>query len=205
MVKMFLDLFSGTGSVGEVAKELGYTVIGVDRDMEAEIQIDIMDWDYTVFPTGFFDVIWCSPPCTEYSTAKTTAPRDIEGANAVVQRTLDILEYFCPKYWILENPQTGLLKDQLMMWGLPFKDLDYCKYGMPYRKRTRIWNNVFRWEPRPLCKRDCNSMNESRTRHKEEAQRFGSTPERRTTQRRFQQGQLYRVPSELIREILINI
>jgi len=205
MVKMFLDLFSGTGSVGEVAKELGYTVIGVDRDMEAEIQIDIMDWDYTVFPTGFFDVIWCSPPCTEYSRAKTTAPRDIEGANAVVQRTLDILEYFCPKYWILENPQTGLLKDQLMMWGLPFKDLDYCKYGMPYRKRTRIWNNVFRWEPRPLCKRDCNSMNESRTRHKEEAQRFGSTPERRTTQRRFQQGQLYRVPSELIREILINI
>jgi hypothetical protein len=205
MVKMFLDLFSGTGSVGEVAKELGYTVIGVDRDMEAEIQIDIMDWDYTVFPTGFFDVIWASPPCTEYSRAKTTAPRDIEGANAVVQRTLDILEYFCPKYWILENPQTGLLKDQLMMWGLPFKDLDYCKYGMPYRKRTRIWNNVFRWEPRPLCKRDCNSMNESRTRHKEEAQRFGSTPERRTTQRRFQQGQLYRVPSELIREILINI
>ena len=53
MVKFFLDLFSGTGSVGEVAKELGYTVIGVDRDMEAEIQIDIMDWDYTVFPTGF--------------------------------------------------------------------------------------------------------------------------------------------------------
>ena len=140
---MFLDLVSGTGSVGEVAKELGYTVIGVDRDMEAEIQIDIMDWDYTVFPTGFFDVIWASPPCTEYSRAKTTAPGDIEGANAGVQRTLDILEYFCPKYWILENPQTGLLKDQLMMWGLPFKDLDYCKYGMPCRKRTRIWNNVF--------------------------------------------------------------
>ena len=97
---MFLDLFSGTKSIGEVAKELGYTVIGVDRDMEAEIQIDIMDWDYTVFPTGFFNVIWASPPCTEYSRAKTTAPRDIEGANAVVQRTLDILEHFCPKYWI---------------------------------------------------------------------------------------------------------
>ena len=205
MVKMFLDLFSGTGSVGEVAKELGYTVIGVDRDMEADIQIDIMAWDYTDFPRDFFDVLWASPPCTEYSRAKTTAPRDIEGANAIVQRTLDILEHFCPKYWILENPQTGLLKDQIMMWGIPFKDIDYCKYGMPYRKRTRIWNNVFRWEPKPLCKRDCNSMNETRTRHIEEAQRFGSTRERRTNQRRFQQGQLYRVPSELIREILINI
>ena len=205
MAKFLLDLFSGTGSVGEVAKELGFNVISLDRDMEADIEIDIMDWDYTDLPRDFFDVIWASPPCTEYSRAKTTAPRDIEGANIIVQRTLDILEHFCPKYWILENPQTGLLKDQLMMWGLPFKDVDYCKYGMPYRKRTRIWNNVFNWEPKPLCKRDCNSMNETRTRHKEEAQRFGSTPERRTTQRRFQQGQLYRVPSELIREILINI
>ena len=205
MVKMFLDLFSGSGSVGEVAKELGYTVISLDRDMEAEIQIDIMDWDYSDFPKGFFDVIWASPPCTEYSRAKTTAPRDIEGANEIVQRTLDILEYFEPKFWILENPQTGLLKDQLMMWGLPFKDVDYCKYGMPYRKSTRIWNNIFRWEPKPLCKRDCNSMNETRTRHIEEAQRFGSTPERRATQNRFQQRQLYRVPSELIKEILINI
>ena len=203
---MFLDLFSGTGSVGEVAKEFGYTVIGVDRDMEAEIQIDIMDWDYTVFPTGFFDVIWASPPCTEYSKAKTTAPRDIEGANAVVQRALDILEYFCPKYWILENPQTGLLKDQLMMWGLPFKDLDYCKYGMPYRKRTRLWNNVVRWEPRPLCKRDCNSMNETRTKHKEVAQKLPRGKKADWGDRRQNRtDELYRVPQELVREILINI
>jgi hypothetical protein len=205
MVKMFLDLFSGSGSVGEVAKELGYTVISLDRDMEAEIQIDIMDWDCRDFPKGFFDVIWASPPCTEYSRAKITAPRDIEGANEIVQKTLDILEYFEPKYWILENPQTGLLKDQLMMWGLPFKDIDYCKYGMPYRKRTRIWNNVFRWEPKPLCKRDCNSMNETKTRHLQEAQQAGSTRERRLTQQRFLTRQLYRVPSELIKEILINI
>jgi hypothetical protein len=91
------------------------------------------------------------------------------------------------------------------MDGLPFKDVDYCKYGLPYRKRTRLWNNIETWEPRPLCKRDCDSMNETRTRHKEEAQRFGTTPERRTTQSRFKQGQLYRVPRELIKEILINI
>jgi site-specific DNA-cytosine methylase len=192
MTKFFLDLFSGSGSVGEVAKELGYDVISLDRDMEAEIQIDIMDWDYTDFPRGFFDVIWASPPCTEYSRAKTTAPRDIEGANQIVERTLDILEYFEPKYFIIENPQTGLLKDQLCMWGLPFKDIDYCKYGMPYRKRTRIWNNVFRWEPKPLCKRDCNSMNETRTRHIEEP-------------KRIHQRQLNKVSSELIKEILLNI
>ena len=136
-----LELFSGTGSVGEIAKEFGFEVISLDKDMEADIQIDIMERDYTDLPRHFFDVIWAWPPCTEYSRAKTIAPRDIEGANETVQRTLYILEHFEPKYWMIENPQTGLLKDQSCMYGLPFKDVDYCKYGMPYRKRTRIWNN----------------------------------------------------------------
>ena len=134
MPKKLLELFSGTGSVGDVAKELGYVVISLDRDMEADIKTDIMDWNYKSFEPKAFDVIWASPPCTEYSRCKTRAPRDIEGANLIVQRTLDILEYFEPKYWMIENPQTGLLKDQLCMWGIPFKDVDYCRYGLPYRK-----------------------------------------------------------------------
>ena len=87
--------------------------------MEATIKIDIMDWDYTFFQPGDFDVIWASPPCTEYSRCKTRAPRDIEGANKIVKRTLDIMEYFKPKYWIIENPQTGLLKHQDIMMGIP--------------------------------------------------------------------------------------
>ena len=62
--------------------------------MEADIQIDIMDWDCRDFPKGFFDVIWASPPCTEYSRAKTTAPRDIEGANEIVQKNLRYLRIF---------------------------------------------------------------------------------------------------------------
>ena len=204
-MKMFLELFSGTGSVGKVAKDLRYEVISLDRDMTADIKCDIMNWDCRIYPRKYFDVIWASPPCTEYSRCKTTGVRDIEGANEIVQRTLDILEYFEPKHWIIENPQTGLLKDQLCMWGLPFQDIDYCRYGMPYRKRTRLWNNIFSWNPRPLCKKDCLAMNETNTRHKEEAQRNGSSAERRLTGRRFKQSELYMVPSELIREILTSI
>ena len=67
-----LELFSGTGSVGKVFKESGWTVVSLDRDMDADIKTDIMDWDYkSMYEPGYFDVLWTSPPCTEYSVAKT--------------------------------------------------------------------------------------------------------------------------------------
>ena len=46
----------------------------------------------------------------------------------------------------------------LMKNDLPYNDVDYCKYGMPYRKRTRLWNNISNFTPLPLCKKDCHSM-----------------------------------------------
>jgi hypothetical protein len=146
-MSFLLELFSGTGSVGKVASELGYTVISLDRDMRASIQIDIMDWDYTDLNPRMFDVIWASPP----------------RANEVMKRTLDIMEYFKPKYWIIERPQAGLSYDQKLMNGIPYNDVDYCKYGMPYKKRTRMWNNIDLWRPKSLCTKNCAPIYEATT------------------------------------------
>ena len=93
--------------MGKVARQLGFEVVSLDRDMDADIKTDIMDWDFKQYEPKRFDIIWASPPCTEYSRAKTTGVRDIEGANQVVQQTLDILEYFEPKYWMIENRRVG--------------------------------------------------------------------------------------------------
>ena len=152
-----LELFSGTKSVGKVAEQLGFDVISLDL-RNADINCDILHWDYNCFIPGEFYFIWASPPCTEYSRAKTVGVRNIEHANSIVLKTLEIISYLNPTYWVIENPQTGLLKHQHFMNDLPYNDVDYCKYGMPYRKRTRLWNNIPNFIPLPLCNKDCNSM-----------------------------------------------
>ena len=148
-----LELFSGTNYVGKVAEQLGYEVTSLDLT-KAEINCDTMNWNYTIYESGHFDVIWASPPCTEYSCAKTVGVRNIDKTHDIALRIIEIIEFLNPKYYIIENLQTGKLKDQWMMIGFSYVDVDYCKYGMPYRKRTRLWNNVLEFKPRPLCKKD---------------------------------------------------
>jgi len=196
-----LELFSGTQSVGKVARELGFDVLCLDRDMPADIKADILDWDYRQITPGSYQVIWASPPCTEYSRAKTVGVRNLNLANKIVKRTLEIIEYLQPKYFIIENPQTGLLKDQEFMRDIPYNDVDYCRYGMRYRKRTRLWNNLsdYEWEPRPLCQGDCGSVEHGR--HVEVAQR-GRCKGERTGKQSHKQSELYVVPSDLITELL---
>ena len=55
-----LELFSGTGSVGAVCRDLGFEVISLDRDMEADIKTDIMDWVYKTCPPKHLGFIWAS-------------------------------------------------------------------------------------------------------------------------------------------------
>ena len=194
-----LELFSGTKSVGKVAETLGYEVTSLDLK-NADINTDILNWDFKTYEPKHFHVIWASPPCTEYSRALTTRTRNISSANQVVLKTLEIIEYLDPTYYILENPQTGLLKEQSFMHGLPYKDIDYCKYGMLYRKRTRLWNNVFQWNPKQLCQKDCGNIFDNK--HIATAQRG---PCKGLPNNRFKQNELYVIPESLIIDIFNSI
>ena len=44
MYMRLLDLFSGTHSVGRVAREMGFEVISLDL-ADADININVLDWD----------------------------------------------------------------------------------------------------------------------------------------------------------------
>ena len=156
-----------------------------------------MEWDYkSAFPIGHFDVIFAGVPCTEYSRlrdcCKHTKPPDIEKANKVVLRTLEIIDYFKPKFWFIENPDGGKLKDQEFMRDLPYHRVSYCHYGYDYRKTTRIWTNNTAFKPKLCVRGDC-----------------GKTVGRRHIasigqKKHLPLAQKYSYPPELVRELLNN-
>jgi hypothetical protein len=176
-----LELFSGTHSVGKVCEEIGWNVVSVDMELPATHQVDILNFDYTQYPKDFFSVVWASPPCVAYSHLQwgwlgrkkkdgtiytlEKMEADMKFADELVKRSLEIIAYFQPELWCLENPQTGRLKEREFMRHKPYYDVDYCKYSdWGYRKRTRIWTNKKDWTPL-VCKNDCDNM-ATKTLHK---------------------------------------
>ena len=97
-----------------------------------------MKWECP-YQTSHVDVIWASPDCTQYNRARTTAktPRNFEMADGLVKRCLELIRDLQPRVWFLENPDSGLLKTRLFMFGLPYVRVDYCMYGAPYRKTNK--------------------------------------------------------------------
>ena len=159
-----LELFAGTCSIGKYCEQLDFNVVALDNDPKSNVTIrmDIMEWDYTEYPPGYFDIIWASPPCTEYSTMLVRRARRMEEADVLVQRVLEIIGYFEPRVWLIENPKTGFLKTREFMLGLPYVDVSYCKYGFDYRKHTRIWTNMVPTTEPMYCRGDCNKMRDGR-------------------------------------------
>lgn len=140
-MRRVLELFSGTGSVGKVAAKMGYEVTSLDNVFQATHRCDIMTFKYKMYPPGYFHIVWASPPCTEFSFAKTIGQRDLKGALRIVKRALDIIAYLRPTWYALENPVGYLRHMPLMKNRLDRKTVSYCKYGVGYRKNTDIWTN----------------------------------------------------------------
>ena len=165
-----LDLCCGTKSFSKIADKYGYKTYTLDllEKFEPTYCCDLMDWDYKQLPPNYFHIIWASPNCKDYSSLNflksSGKEKDLTESNNLIKRTLEIIEYFNPKYWYLENPQTGKLKKQEFMEYLPYNDIDYCKYGFEYRKRTRVWNNNDNWSGKILCCKNnyCNNRKDGK-------------------------------------------
>ena len=225
MGSVAIDLCCGSKSFSKTMKRLFpfrtvYTV-DIDRSCDATFVGNVLDWDYkNILPRDQHNVthLWASPPCTQYSIMRSTGPpRDIEGANRIVQRVLEIVQYYntdCFGHaresflWYIENPIGSLLKRQTFMEGLPFYDVSYCAYESDWgmRKGTRIWTNKRGFTPR-VCPGPgrCSAMvfheETGRYRHRCTVKGRFWLPEWRS--QKDKQKWMGRVPEQLITDLVV--
>jgi hypothetical protein len=198
-----LDLFSGTHSVAKQLIKEGHKCITLDLK-DSDINVNILDWDYTEYPVGHFDYIHASPPCHLFSVARKSnigrklkkhkgevftkemfIKEQLEEGVPLVNKTLEILNYFKPKYYTIENPYTSDMKKYI---DLPYTDITYCMYGFGYMKPTRIWNN-FNFKGR-FCDKSHKHILWDDLRAKDGLTRLQMR---------------YRIPEELIKDLLYTI
>lgn len=242
-----LELFSGTHSVGKVLEEKGYNVISVDIcDYKGKYppthKINILQFDYKQYPKNYFQIVWASPPCIYYSNlqncwigrekkngeilTKESLELKRKEMDKLVMKSKEIIDYFKPEKWFIENPQTGNLRTRDVVKGLPYYDVDYCSYGFLYKKRTRIWTNVKNFKPQ-LCKKElCHAMirtpesknlihvkNCGRTLLQQKAKRYHAhtfsknknTPLAKTVGGGTNRLERYRIPPKLIEDLISTL
>ena len=103
-----------------------------------------MSWDYTQYPIGHYDIIYASPQCTAFSRANPhPVVSEVEHAVDVVKRCFQIIQYFQPVVWLLENPVNRLQDMPFMQQYRQYlQTTSYCLFGTRYRKDTNLWSNI---------------------------------------------------------------
>ena len=160
----------------------GECCLKTDYKSNFHIKEDIMTWDYKIYNKGDFDIITASPVCLYWSKLRNTwigrkskainpngsivkkedLQRDIDlYGKPMVDKIFEIIEYFQPNYWWIENPSTGMMKHYIAEKYPNYNtyyDFDYCKYSdWGYKKSTRFWTNIKNITPKK-CKNDCKNM-----------------------------------------------
>ena len=122
-MKLMLDLFSGLGGASEsMMQSESWEVQRIENnpllfDVENTTTLDVEKFleDYQeLIDQGWtpnkLDLLWASPPCTEFSTGFSAPGPTAKRSGVVfvpclklVEITLEIIQLLKPKYWCIEN------------------------------------------------------------------------------------------------------
>jgi hypothetical protein len=166
-MKLLLELFKGSGSVGTIARKKGFDTLSLDFDEEFEPDIltDILKWDYkkmNIRP----EFIWASPPCNTYSTLayplrerdpKTAEPlseRAVIGTK-ILYKTIEIIKYFLKKNpnmgFVIENPR-GMMRYDKKIKEFIYNFTYYCNYNDDRTKPTNFFSNYPLYLDPTICR-----------------------------------------------------
>ena len=162
-----LELFKGTGSITKYYENKDNEIISLDilEKYKPSICCDIINWDYTIYPKGYFDIIWASPECKIFSPLQNThigkkwkdkkeLQYERDKNSIFIKKTIEIIEYFKPTYYFIENPLYSKIWDYVDdNYKNDFVIVDYCYFGYNYKKPTKILTNKKLENKRCSCKK----------------------------------------------------
>lgn len=139
MKKIILSLFDYSGNWPKYYRESGnYDVYQVD----IKLGLDILDMQPSDIPSPVHGIL-AAPPCTDFASsgAQYWPAKDLDGRTqaslALVDKTLEFIEYHKPQWWALENPVGRLAKLRPQL-GQPWYFQPYW-FGDAYTKKTGLW------------------------------------------------------------------
>jgi hypothetical protein len=159
-MKVSLELFSGLKSVSQICETNGFITHTLDHNKKLlpSICCDILNFDYTLI-TGSVDFIWASPDCRYFSrlakndqwlkTIKKYRQYHYEpisdntiNAKALLLKTIEIIDFYHPVLWIIENPIGRLRHIEDLCRFAPYRySINYKDWGFSYSKETDLYTN----------------------------------------------------------------
>lgn len=151
---IIISLYDYSGTWSEPYRKAGCRVLQI----ESKLGLDVFAWNYKVIRPELVAGILAAPPCTDFagSGAQYWKQKDKRGQTKeslkLVKRTLEIVSYFNPPFWVLENPVGRLNK--LLPELAPFGPWYFEPYwfGDPWTKKTGLWGKFNQPKPDNIVK-----------------------------------------------------
>lgn len=147
MKNIILSLFDYSGNWSEPYKNNNFEVIQIDE----KLGTNILDWDYKIINKDRIFGILAAPPCTDFSLSGACwwKEKDKKGITKksidLVKKTLEIINYFNPNFWALENPVGRIEKLIPELKSKKMITFNPCDFGDPYTKKTILYGVFNPW------------------------------------------------------------
>jgi len=152
-MRVCLDVCCGKGGVTQSFREHDdWQVIGIDSEKKffqhwqgknlSFIRADIrtVDWHELKEQLPKIDLLWASPPCTHFSLANLTFPREgVQEALEIVGSCFEAVAILKPRFYMIENPRARL-RHFLPKPSMTIFYSDWDK-AYPCQKPTDLWSN----------------------------------------------------------------